>query len=72
MTQELIDKYLGELSEEQLKEMSYKKFDKEIRRAGKNKTRLRNLTSTIQSMGDGGMLPEKDVKILVDKIKPLM
>jgi len=66
---ELIDKYLGEAS---LEEMSYKKFDKEISRAKKNKTRLKNLTSTIHSMGDGGMLKPDEVKKLVDKIKSLM
>lgn len=46
-----------------------KSFESEIRKARGNKNRLENLKDTIEDMGDGGMLSDKDVKALLSMIQ---
>lgn len=55
-----------------LTEINKRSFETQIKRAGKDKNRLKNLKDTIQDMGDGGTLTKKDVSDLMNKISSLI
>ena len=55
-----------------INEINKRSFETQIRKAKKDKNRLKNLQSTIQSMVDGMMLSKKDGSDLMNKINSML
>ena len=55
-----------------INEINKRNFENQIRKAKKDKNRLKNLQSTIQSMVDGMMLSKKDGSDLMNKINSML
>lgn len=60
------------VNEDELSEINKRSFEGQIRKAKKDKNRLQNLKSTIQSMADGGMLSKNDTSDLMNSINKLL